>query len=319
MVMSLKDNNFDKRLRWSIGLPEPRIDVAVSPDDLAKSALRVEEAGFDGIWVSDHPLPLDLSFPMLEGSKANPKMGGGHQAWDPFVSLAWLAQVTKNIMLQTNAVVLPYRNPFLVAKAAATLQHLSGGRLIMSVAAGYLEAEFNALGVDMKDRTELMEEGIEALQVAWRGKPFHMSSKKWVVDGNAALPAPDPVPPLWRGGNSREAIAHAARSFDAWTPFEVTGENAKATRTPPLEPKNGLIERIELFRKLCAEAGRSQPLDICFVRSNWDRWINRSKQEVRDELDELREAGVTWIAVTTLTSESEEFSRRIELIHNIIS
>jgi len=316
--MRATSQNSTRSLHWSIAVPEPRVETLVTPDELARTARAVEAAGFDGIWVTDHPLPLDLSFPSGKGVAATAKLGAGHQTWDPFVSLAWLAQVTHKLMLHTNAVVLPYRNPFLVAKAAATLQHLSGGRLIMSVAAGYLKAEFDALGVDIEARDTLMEEGMEALKAAWIGKPFTMSSAHWKVDGNAALPAPNPQPLLWRAGNSRNAISHAARAFDAWIPFEVTADNARATRTAPLSLRDGLIERIALFRELCIDAGRPRTLDICLVRSNWLSWIDRSKQEVRDELQELREAGVTWIMASVTTSNADEFLRRLEMLRTIV-
>ena len=307
-----------QRLRWSIGLPKPGVATA-SPDTLAAIARAIESAGFDGVWVSDHPFPVDMSAPVETGPGGARKLGAGHQDWDPFVSLAWLGALTQRLMLHANAVVLPYRSPFVVAKAAATVQHLSRGRLILSIAAGYLKAEFDALGVDIGARTELTEEGVTALRAAWRGEPLWMSSPHWKVEGNAALPAPDPQPPLWRAGNSRTAIAHAARAFDGWTPFEVTAEDARATHTAPLDARTGLAGKIALFRQLCAEVGRPQTLDVSLVRTNWNSWITRSRQDIRDELSNLQEMGVTWIVTSVATADGDEFARRLETIHNIVS
>src|ERR1700719_103650 len=72
------------RLRWSISVPEPRFGANVSPTFLAAAARNVESAGFDGIWVSDHPLPVDLSIPREAGSALDVRLGAGHQTWDPF-------------------------------------------------------------------------------------------------------------------------------------------------------------------------------------------------------------------------------------------
>jgi probable F420-dependent oxidoreductase len=292
------------------------MDVSVGPEQLLAAARAVEEAGFDAVWVTDHPIPYDVSSSL--DKRGAPRMGSGHQTWDPFASLAWLAAGTSDVLLHTNAVVLPYRNPFVVAKAAATVQHLSGGRVVMSLAAGYLESEFQALGVDMKRRNEMMVEGVDALRAAWSGRPVEMSSPRWLVDGNTALPALDPPPPLWRGGNSRTAIEHAARSFDGWAPFEVMGASARMTRTAPLAADAGLRERIALFRELCADAGRPADLDICLVRSGWE-WTDRSRAAVREELEQLREAGVTWIAATVVVSERDEWERRLVLLREIVS
>jgi probable F420-dependent oxidoreductase len=305
-------------LRWSIAVPEPRFGMTVSPAFLAAAARNLESAGFDAIWVSDHPLPVDLSIPREAGIAPTAKLGAGHQTWDPFSALAWLSQATTRVKLHANAVVLPYRNPFITAKAAATVQHLSGGRLIMSLAAGYLQAEFDALGVDIDRRRELMDEGVSALKAAWAGKPFAMHTSRWKVDGNAALPAPDPHPTLWRAGNSYSAIAYAARCCDGWIPFEVSDDNARATRTAPLEAGSGLRERITLFRQLCAESGRPTSLDVSLVRMNWNGWTGRPRQQVREELAELRAMGVTWIVTTLATNEETEFARRLDTLRTLV-
>lgn len=315
----MNDADPANRLRWSIAAPEPRVGTNVSPAFLMAAAQAVESAGFDGIWVSDHPLPVDLSMPPERGVTRDAKVGAGHQTWDPFVSLAWLSQVTKRVRLHANAVVLPYRNPFITAKAAATIQHLSNGRLTMSVAAGYLKPEFDALGVDFDRRAQLMDEGVRALKAAWSGKPFVMQTSEWKVDGNAALPAPDPHPVLWRAGNSQSAIAHAARFCDGWIPSEMSDENARMARTAALEPGIRLQERIALFRKLCAENGRPPTLDVALVRTNWNAWANRPRQQVRDELAELQGMGVTWIVTTLATQEETEFARRLETLRNLSS
>ena len=101
----------------------------VSGEGLARFARAAEAAGFDGIAFTDHPSPSDKWL-----------NAGGHDALDPFAALPYVAAVTERLMLIPNIVVLPYRNPFLVAKAAATIDVLSGGRFVLSVATGYLRS-----------------------------------------------------------------------------------------------------------------------------------------------------------------------------------
>src|SRR5207302_4541494 len=97
---------------------------------------------------------------------------GGHDALDPFVALSVVAAVTDRIQLIPNIVVLPYRNPFIVAKAAATIDALSGGRFVLSVATGYLRSEYRALGVDFDRRNELFDEALEVLRGVWTTDEF---------------------------------------------------------------------------------------------------------------------------------------------------
>ena len=108
------------------------------------------------------------------------------------------------------------------------------------------------------------------------------------------------------------------RFRDGWIPFEVSDNQARATRTAPLEVGTGLLERITLFRKLCAESGRRASLDVSLVRTNWNSWTVRSRQQVRDELAELQAMGVTWIVTTLATNEETEFARRLDTLRTLV-
>ncbi len=127
-------------MKISLGLPTQRVD---RPEEfgtgsaVAEMARAAETAGFDAVYVTEHPVPGTAWM-----------RTGGHHAFDPFVALAFAAAATERLRVQTHLCVLPYRNPFLTAKAAASLDALSGGRLILGVGTGYLEVEFEALGVD---------------------------------------------------------------------------------------------------------------------------------------------------------------------------
>jgi alkanesulfonate monooxygenase SsuD/methylene tetrahydromethanopterin reductase-like flavin-dependent oxidoreductase (luciferase family) len=197
------------------------------------------------------------------------------------------------VLLHANLVVLPYRNPFHVAKSAATVQQLSGGRLALALGAGYLRPEFDALGARFDDREAQVRSGVEAMRAAWTGEPLHLEGEGWQAAGNTLLPAAPPRV-LLRGGNSRAAIEHAAQAFDAWSPFEVVPERAVKTRTTPLHASAGLAEGIASLREYAAAAGRPAP-EVWLVRPT-DAWLDRDDGEVRDELARLEELGVTWVA-----------------------
>lgn len=186
-------------MRFSVAMP--RVDAGMAfirPAALAAIAQAIEEAGLDACHVTDHPFAM----------AANKALG--RQAMDPFSTLAFLAAATRHIKLHTNVLILPYRNPFLVASAAATLNQLSEGRLILGVGAGYLESEFMALGASFAERNELVDEAISAIRHAWQGEPIQLSGRHWLANGNA-LPflEQSTAPPIWMGGNSKLAMDRA--------------------------------------------------------------------------------------------------------------
>src|SRR5919112_1332149 len=191
-------------MRISLGLETSRADQAdefVTGGAVAEMAQAAEAAGFDAVFVTDHPFPDDEWL-----------ASGGHHALDPLVALSYAAAATSTIGLHTNLYVAAYRNPFLSAKGIATLDRLSGGRVILGIGAGYLEPEFDALGVAFDERNDLTDEAIVMMKRAWsesgvvaKGAHFDASA------GHTRLPRPvqQPHPPIWIGGNSKRAIRRA--------------------------------------------------------------------------------------------------------------
>src|ERR1700761_891930 len=128
----------------------------VSGDGIVAVAVAAEAAGFSGFGFTDHPAPTQR---WLES--------GGHDALDPFVAMSFAAAHTTTLRLIPNVVVLPYRNPFVVPKAGATLDLLSGGRFTLAVGVGYLKREFLALGVDFDERGAIFEEALQVIRDVW--------------------------------------------------------------------------------------------------------------------------------------------------------
>ncbi len=221
----------------------------VEKANVIRFARAAEAAGFDALGFTDHPAP---SQKWLEG--------GGHDALDPFAALAFCAAVTDRIRLMPHIAVLPYRNPFVLAKAIATVDVLSGGRFILGTAAGYLRSEYAALGVDFAERNELFDEAIEVLQGIWSTDDFGYAGRHFSAQGQTANPKPvqKPHPPIWIGGNSRLARRRVAKYAQGWIPFPAPAELARTTKTPVLENREDLARYLDELWVLLDEAGRDR-------------------------------------------------------------
>ena len=188
---------------------------------------------------------------------------GGHHALDPFVGLAFVAAATKHIRLHTNIVVAPYRNPFLMAKLVATLDRLSGGRVIMGIGTGYLAAEFDALGVPFEGRGAAVDESIRLMKTIWAGETINYTGKTFRADGISALPRPlqEPHPPIWSGGNSGRAIRRAVELCDGWSPFPLRSAFSENVRTESMENIEDFKKKLDYARGHAAQIGREEALD----------------------------------------------------------
>ena len=240
-------------MRASFGLPTHRVDVpsVVTATAIARLSAAAEEAGFDAVYVTEHPMPGDEWL-----------ASGGHHALDPFVALSFAAAATSRIRLLTNLVIPAYRNPFLLAKSVASLDHLSGGRVVLGIGAGYLHPEFEALGVDFDERNDLTDEAIRAMRAAWTGGSVAMEGRHWRATGNTALPGA--APPIWIGGNSRRAMRRAVELADGWTPMMASARFSARVHTGPIASVADLGARIREAGEYGASIGRAAPLEVAF-------------------------------------------------------
>ncbi len=280
-------------MKFSVQLPTDRVEELeefTTANAIAELALAIETAGFDACYVTEHPFPADG---WLEAS--------GHHALDPFVSLSAAAMVTRRLRLHTNLIVLPYRNPFLTAKSIASLDTLSGGRVIMGIGAGYLEGEYAALGADFASRNDSTDDAIAAMQAAWSGKSVQRGGERYNATGNTALPRPvqRPHPPLWVGGNSRIAIRRAATSAQGWSPFPLPAAHAATVHTSAIETHADLADKIGYLRRYSAEIGRDTRVEINFVP--FGHGMNSKHAfdypAFREEIAELEALGVDWLSI----------------------
>ena len=189
-----------------LGIHLPHIGRKAGPENIRRAAEQAEALGLNDVWVSEHIIvPKDSPYP------PSPNF------WDPVLTLTWAAAATKRVGLGTSVLVLPLRHPLPLAKELATLQNLSGGRLILGAGVGWLEAEFDALGVPFRERGRRMDEGIAMMRAVWSEDPVSFDAK-WIpakIDGMRAQPQPVVPIPIWVGGSSDAAIKRALR-LDGW-------------------------------------------------------------------------------------------------------
>jgi probable F420-dependent oxidoreductase len=193
------------------------------PETAAAVAATAESAGFDSVWTGEHvvlpdpqvpPSPAPPDFPML----------------DPAVALAFLAGHTRRLRLATGIVILPQRNPLVLAKQLASVDVVSGGRLLFGLGAGYLEPEFDALGAPFADRGPRTNEAIEVVRALWTREHPSFEGRFWSFSGIQALPRPvqRPHPPILVGGHSPPAFRRAAAQGNGWYGFALDVEATRA-------------------------------------------------------------------------------------------
>lgn len=216
------------------------------PELLVQVAQKAEALGFESAWIPEHlavPVTITSRYPY----SADGKFPGGPGAalHDPFVALGFVAASTKTIKLGTGVFVLPLRNPLAVAKAAASVDVLSQGRLLFGIGIGWCEDEFNAVGMSFKDRAARSREAIAMMKALWSDETPQFSGKfhSFAPVGFNPKPIQKPHPPIIFGGESRPALKRVAELGDGWFGFRYTPESLKP--------------QLALLKELTEKAGRN--------------------------------------------------------------
>lgn len=202
------------------GLFSMNMDACSQPSSAARIARLAEAAGFDSLWAGEHivlpdprvpPSPMDPTDPIL----------------DPLIALTFLAAHTTTIRLGTGIIILPQRNPLVLAKEVASLDALAGGRLILGIGAGYLEPEFRALGIPFANRGARTDEYLAAMRAIWHEERPAYHGRFVSFAGVQARPRPARLP-IVIGGHSPGAYRRAVESAGGWYGF---GLDLAATAT----------------------------------------------------------------------------------------
>lgn len=261
-------------------------ELDAGPEELVRVALAADWAGFHYVAVCDH-----VAVP----AEAAPRMG---TFWtDPVATLGLLAGVTRRTHLLSHVYVPAYRHPLVTAKSFATLDWLSGGRVIVGVGAGHSEGEFAAVGADYEGRGRVLDDALAVIDAALRDEYPEVDTPSFTVTGTVGLqprPVQQPRPPIWIGGSSRAALRRAAR-WDGWLP--------QGTR------RRDLPDAIAYLREQRAEAGLGdQPIDIganALVRPD-------AADETAAYLHSLAELGVTTTQLKFEATSCDDLVEQIE-------
>ena len=258
------------------------------PQGVADLARAIEEMGYDEIDVFDHVV---MGYP-LEGRESGP-YPANMPILEALITLGYIAAVTERVGLGTEVLVLPQRQPTLVAKQVSTLDTLSGGRVRLGIGVGWQESEYEALGMDFHSRGEMMDEAIDLLRASWGDATIDYEGKHFVSRAMAMEPKPPrgPAIPLWIGGSSQAALRRAGRVADGWMATGMLGSIAQ--------------DAIAEVRRYAEEAGRD-PASIEFQAglamppragdaSTRDFWAQTA--EVAATAAAAQEDGFGWAAV----------------------
>jgi probable F420-dependent oxidoreductase len=265
-------------VRLGVCLPTFPFGVRPSREAIVEVALEAERLGYDSVWASDHLLvPSDM-----------PRFGS---IFESLATLAYLGGATSRVGLGTSVLVLPMRNAIEVAKQVATIDALTGGRLVLAVAAGYAEREFANLGASFHDRGGHLDEAIGVLRTLWTAPDPRADGPRYRFADVLFEPRP-PRPggvPVWIGGNSHAAIARAARLGDAWHPDGLSSAKvAEGVRLLGTQVPEGRRVAVSLRRTIDVRPGAAPGGEA----TGSGEVPLRGLGEVRAELDALADLGV---------------------------
>ncbi|MFI6444423.1 LLM class flavin-dependent oxidoreductase [Kitasatospora sp. NPDC050543] len=263
-----------------LGVNIPNFGPGTDPGILRGWARTAEGLGYDLLMVSDH-------------LAVTPDVATQYPApfYEPFTTLSWFAGMTDKVRLGTTVLIVPYRHPLLVARMAANLNDLSGGRFVLGVGVGWARQEFEALGVRFDRRGRLTDEHLDTIRAAWQDDTDYKGGRI----------------PIWVGGNSDAGRRRAVRLGDAWHPLRLTMDGlrdgldrVKAIADEQHRPVPAFVPRIAL--RLTPEpvtaAGRLAG--------------EGSAEQVLADLDELRLLGAETVVLDPFSGDPEE-TRRPEI------
>jgi probable F420-dependent oxidoreductase len=268
------------------------------PEEYAPITAHAEQEGFDTIWLGDHlitPVGYRSTYPYATTA------GPGHPVETPlldvWVNIGNLAAHTSKIRLASGVVILPLRHPFVTARAAASAQLLSGGRVLLGAGAGWLQEEFDALGEPFDERGARLEEAIEILRAIWSGGPVQHDGPAYRFGKVEFVPRPEPPIPILLGGLSKPALRRAARLGDGWYgPACSLDESLAARRAIEAErAAHGLTEPYVYYVRV------APPLNASVVRAYLDAGFDQlvvatakladTKLLLGEKLDAISRAG----------------------------
>jgi len=275
------------------------VGEAAAESYIRTSAIAAEDAGFSTIWVGEHVVLFeaypDSTYPYAGDYGADvPIPDPTVPIVDPLIAMTWMAASTRKIEVGSGIVILPQRNPVVLAKELATLDALSGGRVVFGAGVGWCREEYEAVGVPWKGRGRRMDENLAALRALWRDQASTFKGDTVAFERAYLYPKParNNDIPILIGGESDAALRRVATHGDGWLAFKLSVEDAP--------------DRIRLLRQLTTERGRdpdSLRLAVAIFSHTTD-----------DDLKRYRDAGITEFNLVTageLPADSDGLKRGI--------
>ena len=269
-----------------VGVHLPQYGRVASADAIVRAARHAEDLGFRDLWVSDHtvhPAAQDYPSPYL---------------YDPLVTLTWAAAVTERIRLGTSVLVVPTHEPLALANRLASLDHLSGGRLLLGVGVGWSEAEYVALGHDFASRGRRLDEVLDLFEVVWRDDPASFEGEFTSFTDIRVLPKPAGDIPLWIGGSSEPAYRRAVMRGDGYQAVGLDVDHA-----------GPVVERLR--------RDRPEPEFTISLRTGWDPQ-GMEPGRIRDERAAFAEAGIQHVVSAPWRSDVDDWLRSMDLLADLV-
>lgn len=269
------------------------------PPTVAHLATTAERCGLESLWAIEHvviPVGYRSTYPYDPSGKI--PAPDQLPIPDPLVWLAYAAAVTKTIKLATGIIILPQRHPLYVAKEVATLDVLSGGRVVLGIGVGWLEEEFGALGIPFEDRAARTAEAVRALRSLWKdeAEPFHGKFFHWEKVESHPKPVQRPGVPIVVGGHTDLAARRAARYGDGFFPG-VTEEDQ-------------LVHLLGIMREECKKTGRDPAtIEVSAGRAEVDG----------DKVKRLADLGVSRFIVPPPAFDPDGITEGLEKLGNLIA
>ena len=265
---------------------------------LVQLARKAEEWGFASVWVHDHVFNAAHVYNSI----------GRKPYYEPLTLLSYVAAYTQRVGLGTSVLVLPYHNPLRLAKTAATLDVLSGGRLILGVGVGGVPQESEAMGSPYAERGAITDEAIAIMKELWTQEEPSFVGKYYRFSGMPFSPKPLQKPhiPLFIGGNSRAAIRRAVRLGNGWHPFAISLET--------------LLEGMHYLREYAQQAGRdmaeipvsvSLPLGTPTPRGDA---LGTEPHAIVDKIQAFASVGVQMLVITGNTGNMTEIFPAMDML-----
>jgi probable F420-dependent oxidoreductase len=276
----------------------PTRGATATPDAIEALVARGEALGFSSVVIADHivfPARADSKYPYT----ADGRFPGQGDALEQLALMAFVAARTQRLRIVSSVMILPYRNPVFTAKALATIDVLSRGRVTVGVGVGWLREEFEALDApDFDRRGAVSDEYLRIFKTLWTTSPASFAGEFYQFSDVQCLPRPvqTPHPPIWIGGHSRAALRRVARLGDGWHPV---GANPAV----PLGP-DALRASLDELRRLTAAEGRDpQALTITYKAPVYDtdraipgtdrRPFSGSAEQIREDVETFGRLGVS--------------------------